>query len=145
MAVPLAMPGRYLAFCASLPATTSQAAQVALGDEGAGDERPAELLDEDTEVEVAKAGATVLFGDHEPLPAEVGHLLPEVGTVASLVLFHGPYVLFGALVLKEIARRFADQGLLFAKAQIHRCPSFFRVAKWAHTSERPLAGVAARV
>ena len=116
-----------------------------VGDEGTGNERPPELLDEDAEVQVAEAGAAVLLGNHEALPAELGHLLPEVRAVAGLVFFHGPHVFFGALVLEEVARRVADQVLLFAEAQIHRCPSLIRVAEQAHRNAPPPRGLAARV
>ena len=61
--------------------------------DGVGDERPghegaAELLEQDDQVQEAEAGAAVLLGDHEALPALLGHLLPELGAVALLVLFH---------------------------------------------------------
>ena len=84
-------------------------------DEGTGKQRAADFLDEDAEVEVAEAGPAVVLGDHEAVPAEIRHLLPQLGAVALLILFHGADVLFRALVLKELPGRVLQQLLFFAE------------------------------
>ncbi|MBK9545481.1 MAG: hypothetical protein IPO51_06410 [Dehalococcoidia bacterium] len=72
-------------------------------DERPRDERAAELFDQYRQIEEREAGAAVLLWDHQALPTEVSHLLPELGAVALFVLFHGADVLFRALLLEEFA------------------------------------------
>ena len=80
---------------------------------------PAKLFDQDAKVEEGESGAAVFLRDHQTLPAEVGHLLPEGGAVALLILFHGADVLFRAFLFQELACRVFQQFLFFTKAKIH--------------------------
>ena len=88
-------------------------------DERARHERPPELLDQDDQVEVPEAGAAVLLGDEQALPALLRHLLPELRRVALLVVFHLADKRLGALLLQEVARRVLQQFLLFRQSQVH--------------------------
>ncbi len=88
-------------------------------DEGAGHQGAAELFDQDDQVHESEAGAAVRVRNGQALPALVGHLLPQVGRVALLVLFHVAHVLLGALLLQEVTREIAEHLLLFAESQVH--------------------------
>ena len=61
----------------------------------------------------------MLILNAEPLPALVGHALPERVGVAALVLFHLTDELLGAFLLEEIPGEVLEHFLFFGKAEVH--------------------------
>ena len=82
-------------------------------DEGAGDERAAEFLEQHDQLADVHAGAVVVLRDDEAHPALLGHLLPQLRRVALLVVLHRAHQLLRALLLEEVAGEVLEHFLLF--------------------------------
>src|SRR5581483_6519291 len=69
-----------------------------------------------------EARAAVLLGEDQAVPAELGHLLPELTRVAGLVVHHLPDERHRALLREEVARRLSQHLLVFAEPKVHIFP-----------------------
>ena len=90
-------------------------------------QRPAHLLEDDAELDVAEPGALVLLGHgHALQPELVAHLLPDRGVVAGArghQLAHG---LLGRLAGEEVAHRGPQFQLLVREEEVHPASSSLR-------------------
>ncbi len=83
----------------------------------------ADLLEQQDEVDGAAAGSAVFLGNRHSEPAEVGHLLGDLGAVILLAAVgqRGALLTRSALALAEVANRLDEVVLLVSQLQWHRC------------------------
>ena len=113
-----------------LPGRLVRAAQQGLGGQrharqvGRAQQRPAHLLEDDAELEVAEPGSLILLGHgHALQPELVAHLLPDRGVVAGVGGHQPPHALLGRLAAQEAAHRGPQFQLLVGEEEVHLAPS----------------------
>ena len=90
---------------------------------GARDQGPAELLDEDHEVEELESCATVILREGQAHESLFYELLPQLGRVAFVIFFHVPHEGLGTLGFEHLPCGPFEHFLFFAKAQVHLASS----------------------
>ena len=92
---------------------------------GRAQQRPAHLLENDAELEVAEPGSLVLLGHgHALQPELVAHLLPDRGVVAGVGGHQPPHALLGRLAAQEAAHRGPQFQLLVGEEEVHLAPNW---------------------
>ena len=124
MASPLEILERYSCFCCIGAGVVNGHSGHDDGVEiGARDQGPAELFDEDHEVQELESGAAVLLGEGQAHESLLHQLLPELGRVALFVFFHVPHEGLGTLGFEHLPCGALEHFLFFAKAQVHLASS----------------------
>jgi hypothetical protein len=91
-------------------------------DDRLGDQRLTELLEDERQIDEARADAAHGLGEHQAEPAEIAHLAPHLGRPPDRILAQLAHPRHRRLLAGERERRVDEHALIFCECEVHPSP-----------------------